>query len=220
MNINDRKEFLRWLLERHLLVWAKLWIVCSGSFSCVVQNLIKIILPHYSLLTICTTLWISLSTTYLLHNVLPPENNWYLSGPRETYANVTSESFYFHRGIGLWDFSLKPAEFVRKLAKGGVNRFTASIDAGGVPIHVEIITGIRFGRPAFAVGFAFDRESFGKVAEKLSGIGVDFLDKLGFELEVIPTILSNYESVMHYKLVKEMIIELCDWNIFVLYFAF
>ena len=99
---------------------------------------------------------------------------------------------------------------MRKLAKGGVNRFTASIDAGGVPIHVEIITGIRFGRPAFAVGFAFDRESFGKVAEKLSGIGVDFLDKLGFELEVIPTILSNYESEMHYKLVKEMIIELCD----------
>ena len=144
---------------------------------------------------------------------------WGISGPRETYANVTSESFYFHRGIGLWDFSLKPAEFVRKLAKGGVNRFTASIDAGGVPIHVEIITGIRFGRPAFAVGFAFDRESFGKVAEKLSGIGVDFLDKLGFELEVL-TILSNYESVMHYKLVKEMIIELCDWNIFVLYFAF
>lgn len=88
------------------------------------------------------------------------------------------------KGIGLWDFSLKPAEFVRKLAKGGVNRFIASIDAGGVPIHVEIITGIRFGRPAFAVGFAFDRESFGKVAEKLSGIGVDFLDKLGFELEI------------------------------------
>ena len=42
MNINDRKEFLRWLLERHLLVWAKLWIVCSGSSSCVVQNLIRL----------------------------------------------------------------------------------------------------------------------------------------------------------------------------------
>ena len=97
-----------------------------------------------------------------------------------TYALIINPC----RGIGLWDFTLKPAQFLKKLEKNGVFRFTASIDAGGVPIHVEIITGIRFGRPAFAVGFAFDRESFGKVAEKLSGIGVDFLDKLGFELEV------------------------------------
>lgn len=70
------------------------------------------------------------------------------------------------------------------MAKGGITRFTASIDALGVPVHVEILAGIRFGRPAFAVGFSFDRESFGKVAEKLSGIGVDFLDKLGLQLEV------------------------------------
>ena len=79
---------------------------------------------------------------------------------------------------------MKPAQLLRKLEKNGVFRFTASIDAGGVPIHVEILTGIRFARITFAVGFAFDRESFGKVAEKLSGIGVDFLDKLGLELEV------------------------------------
>ena len=79
---------------------------------------------------------------------------------------------------------MKPAQLLRKLEKNGVFRFTASIDAGGVPVHVEVLTGIRFGRPTFAVGFAFDSESFGKLAEKLSGIGVDFLDKLGFELEV------------------------------------
>lgn len=79
---------------------------------------------------------------------------------------------------------MKPAQLLRKLEKNGVFRFTASIDVGGVPIHVEILTGIRFARITFAVGFAFDRESFGKVAEKLSGIGVDFLDKLGLELEV------------------------------------
>ncbi|XP_067053119.1 uncharacterized protein [Acropora muricata] len=88
------------------------------------------------------------------------------------------------KGIGLWDFQLAPAEIVTKLAKGGITRFTASIDALGVPVHVEILAGIRFGRPAFAVGFSFDRESFGKVAEKLSGIGVDFLDKLGLQLEI------------------------------------
>ena len=80
---------------------------------------------------------------------------------------------------------MKPAQLLRKLEKNGVFRFTASIDVGGVPIHVEILTGIRFARITFAVGFAFDRESFGKVAEKLSGIGVDFLDKLGLELEVL-----------------------------------
>lgn len=79
---------------------------------------------------------------------------------------------------------MKPAQLLRKLEKNGVFRFTASIDVGGVPIHVEILTGVRFARITFAVGFAFDRESFGKIAEKLSGIGVDFLDKLGLELEV------------------------------------
>ena len=79
---------------------------------------------------------------------------------------------------------MAPAQVVRKLERNGVFRFTASIDVGGVPIHVEILTGVRFGRKTFAVGFAFDRESYGKLAEKLSGIGVDFLDKLGLEFEV------------------------------------
>jgi len=79
---------------------------------------------------------------------------------------------------------MAPAELVQKLVKDGLTRFTASIDAQGVPVHVEILAGIRFGRPAFAVGFSFDSESFGKLAEKLSGIGVAFLDSLGLELEV------------------------------------
>lgn len=79
---------------------------------------------------------------------------------------------------------MQPVEIVRKLVKNGVFRFTASIDALGVPVHVEILTGIRFARPTFAVGFAFDRESYGALAKKLSGVGVDFLDKLGLEFEV------------------------------------
>ena len=97
------------------------------------------------------------------------------------------------RGAGIWDFSMKPVELLRKIDKVGVYRFTGSIDAGGVPIHVEIITGYRFGRPTFAVGFAFDSESFGKLSEKLSGIGVDFLDALGLELQVrfVPDLLSH-----------------------------
>ena len=103
-----------------------------------------------------------------------------------TLANLRIKCLtdFICRGIGLWDFTMRPAQLLRKLEKNGVFRFTASIDVGGVPIHVEILTGIRFARITFAVGFAFDRESFGKVAEKLSGIGVDFLDKLGVELEV------------------------------------
>ena len=88
------------------------------------------------------------------------------------------------RGVGLWDFTMRPAQLVRKLVKNGVFRFTSSIDLGGVPVHIEILTGIRFARRTFAVGFSFDRESYGKLAEKLSGIGVDFLDKLGLEFEV------------------------------------
>ena len=91
---------------------------------------------------------------------------------------------FSRRRAGLWDFTMAPAQFVRKLARNGVFRFTASIDAGGVPVHVEILAGIRYARPTFAVGFSFDRQSFGKLAEKLSGIDVDFLDKLGLELEV------------------------------------
>ena len=79
---------------------------------------------------------------------------------------------------------MKPVELLRKIDKVGVYRFTGSIDAGGVPIHVEVITGYRFGRPTFAVGFSFDSESFGALSEKLSGIGVDFLDAIGLELQV------------------------------------
>ena len=81
-------------------------------------------------------------------------------------------------------FDMAPADFVQKLAKGGNLRFTATITIGIVPFYVEVITGIRLGRPVFAVGFSFDRHSFGKLSEALSGIGVDFLDKLGVEFEV------------------------------------
>ena len=79
---------------------------------------------------------------------------------------------------------MKPVELLRKIDKFGVHRITGTIDAGGVPIHVEIITRFKSKQRAFAVGFAFDSESFGKLSEKLSGIGVDFLDALGLELQV------------------------------------
>lgn len=109
--------------------------------------------------------------------------------------------FSISRGAGIWDFTMRPVELLRKIDKVAVYRFTGSIDAGGVPIHVEIITGLRFGRPTFAVGFAFDSESFGKLSEKLSGIGIDFLDALGLELQVglepvpfIHSIRNNYSS--------------------------
>ena len=79
---------------------------------------------------------------------------------------------------------MRPVELLRKIDKFGVYRFTGTVDIGGVPCHVEIITGFRFGRPTFAVGFSFDSESFGALSEKLSGIGVDFLDAIGLELQV------------------------------------
>ena len=118
---------------------------------------------------------------------------WALVGNKHINPKVLSLLFPFlkkifvcfpSRGAGIWDFTMRPVELLRKIAKVGVYRFTGSIDAGGVPIHVEIITGFRFGRPTFAVGFAFDSESFGKLSEKLSGIGIDFLDAIGLELEV------------------------------------
>ena len=96
---------------------------------------------------------------------------------------MNSELFY--RGAGLWDFTLMPVEFVKKLEKNGLYRLTGTFGIGGVPVHVEILTGIRFGRIAFAVGFSFDKESYGALAEKLSGIGVDFLNVIGLDLEVV-----------------------------------
>ena len=74
---------------------------------------------------------------------------------------------------------------LKKLEKNGLFRLTGTFSIGGVPIHVEVLTGIRFGRPQFAVGFSFDKESFGKLSEKLSGIGIDFLDVIGLDLEVM-----------------------------------
>ena len=84
---------------------------------------------------------------------------------------------------------MAPAEFARKLEQFGLYRFTGTIDAGGVPIHAEILAGYKFGRPQFAIGFSFDKESYGKLAEKLSGIKVDFLDSLGIDLEVSAIII-------------------------------
>ena len=44
---------------------------------------------------------------------------------------------------------------------------------------------MKYARPQFAVGFSFDQESYGKLSEQLSGIGVDFLDVIGLNLEVL-----------------------------------
>ena len=85
----------------------------------------------------------------------------------------------------MWDFTLKPVEILKNLVAGGLYRVTGTFDIGGIPVHVEILTGTRFGRPQFAVGFSFDQESFGKLSEKLSGIGVDFLDVIGLDLAVM-----------------------------------
>lgn len=79
---------------------------------------------------------------------------------------------------------MSPASFSRKLADSSTFRFTSAINAAGVPVHVEVLTTVRFNRIGFAVGFAFDRESFGALAAKLSDIDVDFLNALGIEFEV------------------------------------
>lgn len=79
---------------------------------------------------------------------------------------------------------MKFVELFRKIDKVGVYCFIGLIDVGGVLIYVEIIMGYRFGWLIFVVGFVFDSEFFGKLFEKLFGIGVDFLDVFGLELQV------------------------------------
>ena len=63
-------------------------------------------------------------------------------------------------------------------------RFTGSVSVLGVPVHVDALTNPGKGVRMFAVGFSFDGESFGALSKRLSGIGIDFLDTLGFELQV------------------------------------
>ncbi|KAK3707599.1 hypothetical protein QZH41_017860, partial [Actinostola sp. cb2023] len=86
--------------------------------------------------------------------------------------------------VGIWDFTMTPASFASKVAKSGTFRFSSAINIKGVPIHVEVLTALRFNRICFAVGFIFDRESFGALAEKLSDINIDFLNSLGVEFEI------------------------------------
>lgn len=108
-----------------------------------------------------------------------------------SHFRLTLLNGFSRRRVGIWNFTMAPAQLLRNLQRNGVFRFTASIDALGVPVHVEVLAGIRFARPTFAVGFSFDRGSFGRLAEKLSGIDVDFLDKFGVELEVVRILCSN-----------------------------
>ena len=91
----------------------------------------------------------------------------------------------FRRKAGLWDFTLKPVSFHKYLVKWGLYRITGTFEIQGVPVNVEILTGVRFFRPQFAIGFFFDKESFGRLSEKLSGIRVDFLDAIGIDLQVL-----------------------------------
>lgn len=108
-----------------------------------------------------------------------------------SHFRLTLLNGFSRRRVGIWNFTMAPAQLLRNLQRNGVFRFTASIDALGVPVHVEVLAGVRFARPTFAVGFSFDRGSFGRLAEKLSGIDVDFLDKFGVELEVVRILCSN-----------------------------
>ena len=122
---------------------------------------------------------------------------YFISSPNFQWAKHVS---FIIRGAGLWDFTLRPVEMLKKLEKNGLFRLTGTFSIGGVPIHVEVLTGRRFGRLQFAVGFSFDKESFGKLSEKLSGIGIDFLDVIGLDLEVMVAKRSEHLWSSHYKL--------------------
>ena len=75
---------------------------------------------------------------------------------------------------------------------------------------------MKYARPQFAVGFSFDQESYGKLSEQLSGIGVDFLDVIGLNLEVIcrnVVTVRSLESVPY--IVNEVIIIIIIETLFV-----
>ena len=101
-----------------------------------------------------------------------------------TEAAKIAFHFSFYRGAGLWDFTLKPVEFVKKLERIGMCHFTGTFYIENVQVHVEILTKMKFPKPQFAVGFALDKASFGKLVRQSSGIGIDFLDVIGQGLEV------------------------------------
>ena len=75
---------------------------------------------------------------------------------------------------------------------------------------------MKYARPQFAVGFSFDQESYGKLSEQLSGIGVDFLDVIGLNLEVLcrnVVTLRSLESVPY--IANEVIIIIIIETLFV-----
>lgn len=125
---------------------------------------------------------------------------------------------------GLWDFNLTPAEFAYKLDKAiNVKRFTGSIVIEGVPVHVETILIIKMYRVGLAVGFSFDGESYGKLAKKLSGVGIDFLDKIGLQFEIgvsfsppqLETVLTDSQTNFAKEPLKSMIVAAVPQGLFI-----
>ena len=131
------------------------------------------------------------ATTVMMMKKKKEARNSIHDSRKMSHFRLTILNGFSRRRVGIWNFTMAPAQLLRNLQRNGVFRFTASIDALGVPVHVEVLAGVRFARPTFAVGFSFDRGSFGRLAEKLSGIDVDFLDKFGVELEVVRILCSN-----------------------------
>ena len=98
----------------------------------------------------------------------------------------------FLRKINVWDFEFGPCSIGYDFLEGWLEtltpfRFTATKYINGIPVHLEIIASLRGSRWLFAVGLAFDGESFAASIAKISGKQLSdggFLDSIGVDVSV------------------------------------
>lgn len=92
----------------------------------------------------------------------------------------------------VWDFEFGPASIGYDFLDGWLEtltpfRFTATKKIDGIPVHLEIIASLKGKRWLFALGFAFDGESFSAAIAKISGKKISdggFLDGFGVDVSV------------------------------------
>ncbi|XP_065060118.1 uncharacterized protein LOC135687479 [Rhopilema esculentum] len=96
------------------------------------------------------------------------------------------------RAIKVWDFEFGPCSIGYDFLPGWLDtltpfRFTATKYIEGIPVHLEIIASLKGTRWIFAIGFAFDGESFGAAIGKINGKRLPdggFFDNIGVDISV------------------------------------
>ena len=108
----------------------------------------------------------------------------------------------------VWDFEFGPCSIGYDFLQGWLEtltpfRFSATKYIDGIPVHLEIIASLKGARWLFALGFAFDGESFSASIAKITGKKLSdggFLDSIGIDVSVCLCCL--YTDVVYEKILQ------------------